>query len=155
MVAASLAAVSALGAGAAFANVDASATIYVSSSASTQRAVRVGGPLGLTVEVDKVSDPTLLLKATSSTVAPTLRETKYGAGQNNCAAADDPANGYFNRKITVKVAAGTTADIYTKATYKTTDPAGTETNHSLSASAKLIAGPLSSAEYKLLDLCVS
>jgi hypothetical protein len=79
------------------------------------------------VSVDKVSDPRVCLFADGAPTAPTVSETTHPAGQNDCAAADDPGAGTLNRTVTVSPTLGGSATVYLLVQFVTTTPAGAST----------------------------
>lgn len=87
---------------------------------------------GTVVKVDKVSDPVLLVRASSATTVPSIDASAHAAGANGCSVADNPAAGQLNRRIVVTVAAGESGNVYAKLTYVTTDvTTGNKTPHTV------------------------
>lgn len=78
---------------------------------------------GNVINVPKVSDPVLRVKASSATTIPKLSTTAYAAPTASCSVADNPAAGQLNRSIEVTVAAGESGNVYSKLTFLTTDVA--------------------------------
>lgn len=76
---------------------------------------------GVVVKLDKVSDPVLWVKASSTTTAPSVATTAYSAPTAGCMFADNPVVGELNRLIEVTVAAGESGNVYGELTYSTTD----------------------------------
>ncbi|GAC1375383.1 MAG: hypothetical protein NVSMB32_18330 [Actinomycetota bacterium] len=103
------------------------ATIAAASTASTQRALNVNGTVqgvAYNLDVYKVSNPSMVVTASGDPTTPTVAQTIHTAPTASCAAGDDPSAGFLNRTITVTVAAGTTAGVYVRIQFDTTDAAG-------------------------------
>jgi hypothetical protein len=90
---------------------------------STLRAISVGGPSGNILSVKKVSDPVVFARAIANANAAEVTQ-QINKPSATCSATDNPAEGYLNRTIIVKVAAGASANVYTSVTYKLTDTGG-------------------------------
>jgi hypothetical protein len=137
----------------------ASVSLAVSSSVSSERAVSFGGA-GVSVGVDKVSNPSLVVTASGDPTAPTISDDIHTAPTATCAAADDPDAGYFNRTITVTVAAGAKAMVYAQLGYDTTNAAGKTSHTDLeplgAAPGTSVISPLGVPSTPVpFDLCVS
>ena len=109
-----------LGSGAALAD---SATVSVSSSVSTKRAMSVS-VFGITLGVYKVSNPSVTVSASTDRLSPRMAQTIHATPTPTCAAGDNPTAGYFNRTINVTVASGSTAKVYAQVQFDTTTAAG-------------------------------
>lgn len=77
---------------------------------------------GVSVALNKVSDPGVQVVVTTDGGSGTVSMTRHAAGENGCSAADDLANGMLNRTVVVRD--GAWASVYVKIQYTTTTPAG-------------------------------
>ena len=92
---------------------------------SQTRALRVGVGDITVVSVDKVSNPGVQVRVTAGEGSQPVVGTTHAAGENDCAAADNPSAGTLNRTVTVQ--GGGSATVYVKVQYTTTTPIGVST----------------------------
>jgi hypothetical protein len=120
---------------AAIATLSASGSAYADTTFDTgmvtvvaqTRAVRVDvGGLAV-VSVDKVSNPGVQVRVTVGEGSKPVVDSVFAAGENGCSAADDPARGTLNRRVTVQ--GGPSGNVYLKGQYTTTTPVGLSTTH--------------------------
>ena len=93
------------------------------------RAVKVGVG-AFSVSADKVSDPTVRVWVRDTLSEVDVTTSTYAAGENGCAAKDDPLAGTLNRSIHVGLDR-TSVTVYVKVQYTTTTPLGMSTTTTL------------------------
>lgn len=93
------------------------------------RAVSVGVGGVTVLSVDKVSNPGVQVRVTLGDGSDPVVTSVHAAGENGCAAVDDPSKGTLNRTVTVS--GGPWATVYVKAEYTTSTVLGVSTYHSV------------------------
>ncbi len=94
--------------------------VNVASAAPIELRVRAGGT---SVAAKLVTDLQVVVEGAGDP-HPAVTETRYAAGENDCAAADDPAAGTMNRTVTVTGTPGGSARVYAEVRYKAKSAAG-------------------------------